>query len=30
MAGITGVLVRQLLDGQQPLKYLRVLSPGRF
>ncbi|HEV2084170.1 MAG TPA: FAD-dependent oxidoreductase, partial [Gemmatimonadales bacterium] len=30
MAGITGVLVRQLLDGQQPLKDLRVLSPGRF
>ena len=30
MAGITGVLVRQLLDGQQPLKDLRALSPSRF
>jgi glycine oxidase len=30
MAGITGVWVRQLLDGQQPLGDLRLLSPGRF
>jgi glycine oxidase len=30
MAGITGVLVRQVLDGQQPLEDLRALSPSRF
>ncbi len=30
MAGITGVLVRQLLDGKKPLSDLRVLSPSRF
>jgi glycine oxidase len=30
MAGITGLLVRQLLDGQQPLEDLRALSPSRF
>jgi glycine/D-amino acid oxidase-like deaminating enzyme len=30
LAGITGVLIRQLLDGQQPLEDLRALSPSRF
>ena len=30
MAGITGVLVRQLLDGQRSLEDLRALSPSRF
>ena len=30
MAGITGVLIRQLLLGQQPLSDLRVMSPSRF
>ena len=30
LAGITGVLIRQLLDGQQPLRDLRALSPSRF
>ncbi|MGH7511059.1 MAG: NAD(P)/FAD-dependent oxidoreductase, partial [Gemmatimonadales bacterium] len=30
LAGITGLLVRQLIDGQQPTKDLRALSPDRF
>jgi glycine oxidase len=30
LAGITGVLIRQLLAGEQPVTDLRVLSPGRF
>lgn len=30
LAGITGVLIRQLLTGEQTLKSLRAFSPGRF
>jgi glycine oxidase len=30
LAGITGLLIRQLLDGQQPVSELRALSPDRF
>jgi glycine oxidase len=30
LAGITGLLIRQLLDGEQPVSDLRPLSPDRF
>jgi glycine oxidase len=30
LAGLTGVLVRQLINGEQPVKDLRAFSPGRF
>jgi glycine oxidase len=30
LAGLSGVLIRQLLDGEQPAKDLRPLSPSRF
>ena len=30
LAGITGVLMRQLLDGEQPMTDLRAFAPNRF
>lgn len=30
LAGLSGVLIRQLLDDEQPIKDLRALSPTRF
>jgi glycine/D-amino acid oxidase-like deaminating enzyme len=30
LAGITGVLIRELFDRQQPVTDLRALSPERF
>ena len=30
LAGLTGVLLRQLIDGEPPVKDLRALSPTRF
>jgi glycine oxidase len=30
LAGLTGVLMRQLINGEQPVKDLQAFSPGRF
>ena len=30
MAGITGIFIRQLLDGDQPMTDLRAFAPNRF